>query len=269
MTIRPRSVFVLLAACLMLAFAGVASAQQYSVVAVMPDGTVVLNGPTGVKSYAVPPGTTFNADGQAGVSVADLKPGMKVSGMESGLASWKTTDVMVHQELNAKVMAIAGNSMLIRGSKGVEKYEWKDASDITIVKDGKVVDASVDPRRRSDHRHDRSEGRAGHDACPGRGRPEAGSGPGPQSGAGARADGRSGCRPGSGPGRSPGSGPGEEAPEDREPGSAGRSRRPARSGGRRGPDRDPQVALGEVTRNGSSRCARRRGGRNCFRAALQ
>lgn len=161
MTIRPRSVFVLLAACLMLAFAGVASAQQYSVVAVMPDGTVVLNGPTGVKSYAVPPGTTFNADGQAGVSVADLKPGMKVSGMESGLASWKTTDVMVHQELNAKVMAIAGNSMLIRGSKGVEKYEWKDASDITIVKDGKVVDAS------SIHVGDRITGMIVQKAVPG------------------------------------------------------------------------------------------------------
>ncbi len=161
MTIRPRSVFVLFAACLMLAFAGVAAAQQYSVVAVMPDGTVVLNGPTGVKSYAVPAGTMFTADGQANVSVADLKPGMKVSGMEAGLSSWKTTDVMVHQELNAKVMAVAGNSMLIRGSKGVEKYEWKDASDITIVKDGKVVDAS------SIHVGDRITGMIVQKAVPG------------------------------------------------------------------------------------------------------
>jgi LPXTG-motif cell wall-anchored protein len=125
----------------MLSVAGVAAAQ-YTVVAVMPDGTLVLKGPTGTKSYQVPAGTMFNANGQANVAVADLKPGMTVSGMESGIASWKTTDVMVHQELNAKVMAVAGNSMLIRGSKGVEKYEWQDASDITIVKDGKVVDAS-------------------------------------------------------------------------------------------------------------------------------
>jgi LPXTG-motif cell wall-anchored protein len=139
---KSRFFMVALAACALLAIAGVASAQ-YSVVAVMPDGTVVLKGPQGTKSYTVPPGTTFNADGQAGVGVADLKPGMKLSGVESGIANWKATDVMVHQELNAKVMAIAGNSLLIRGAKGVEKYEWQDASDITIVKDGKVVDASA------------------------------------------------------------------------------------------------------------------------------
>ena len=139
---KSRFFMVALAACALLAVAGVASAQ-YSVVAVMPDGTVVLKGPQGTKSYAVPPGTTFNADGKAGVAVADLKPGMTISGQESGIASWKATDVMVHQELNAKVMAVAGNSLLIRGAKGVEKYEWQDASDITIVKDGKVVDASA------------------------------------------------------------------------------------------------------------------------------
>lgn len=139
---KSRFFMVALAACALLAIAGVASAQ-YTVVAVMPDGTVVLKGPQGTKSYAVPPGTTFNADGNAGVAVADLKPGMTISGQESGIASWKATDVMVHQELNAKVMAVAGNSLLIRGAKGVEKYEWQDASDITIVKDGKVVDASA------------------------------------------------------------------------------------------------------------------------------
>jgi LPXTG-motif cell wall-anchored protein len=139
---KSRFFMVALAACALLAIAGVASAQ-YSVVAVMPDGTVVLKGPTGTKSYAVPAGTVFNADGKAGVGVADLKPGMSISGQESGIASWKATDVMVHQELNAKVMAVAGNSLLIRGAKGVEKYEWQDASDITIVKDGKVVDASA------------------------------------------------------------------------------------------------------------------------------
>lgn len=142
MTTRSRLVLAVLAACVMLSVAGIASAQ-YSVVAVMPDGTVVLKGPTGTKAYQVPAGTTFNANGQAGVAVADLKPGMTITGQESGLASWKSTDVMVHQELNAKVMAVAGNSLLIRGSKGVEKYEWQDASDITIVKDGQVVDASA------------------------------------------------------------------------------------------------------------------------------
>jgi LPXTG-motif cell wall-anchored protein len=139
---KSRFFMVALAACALLAIAGVASAQ-YTVVAVMPDGTVVLKGPTGTKSYQVPAGTTFNANGQANVAVADLKPGMTITGQESGLANWKPTDVMVHQELNAKVMAVAGNSLLIRGAKGVEKYEWQDASDITIVKDGKVVDASA------------------------------------------------------------------------------------------------------------------------------
>jgi hypothetical protein len=126
----------------MLSIAGVAAAQ-YTVVAVLPDGTVVMKGPSGTRSYQVPAGTTFNADGKSGVAIADLKPGMTVSGKESGIDTWKGSDVMVHQELNAEVKAAAGNSLLIKGSKGVEKYEWTDASDITIVKDGKVVDASA------------------------------------------------------------------------------------------------------------------------------
>ena len=139
-----KSLWVFIAACVMLASAGIASAQgAYSVVTVMPDGTVVLRGPSGVRSYQVPAGTMFTADGKANVPVSELRPGMKVTGMESGLASWHGTDVMVHEELNAEVVAKAGNSMMIRGSKGVEKYTWKDASDITIVKDGKVVDASA------------------------------------------------------------------------------------------------------------------------------
>jgi hypothetical protein len=141
MTARSRFVSVLFVAFAMLAFAGIASAQ-YSVVTVLPDGTVVLKGPSGVRSYQVPAGTTFNADGKSGTAVKDLKPGMNVTGLESGIANWKTTDVMVHEELNAEVVAKAGNSMMIKGAKGVNKYEWSAASDITIVKDGKVVDAS-------------------------------------------------------------------------------------------------------------------------------
>jgi LPXTG-motif cell wall-anchored protein len=142
MSSRWRSILVACAAVGMLCMAGVATAQ-YTVVAVMPDGSAVMRGPDGkVRSYQVPAGTTFNADGKTGVGVADLKPGMKVSGMESGIKSWSATDVMVHQELNAQVVAAAGNSLLIKGGKGVERYEWQNASDITIVKDGQVVDAS-------------------------------------------------------------------------------------------------------------------------------
>jgi LPXTG-motif cell wall-anchored protein len=33
--------------------------------------------------------------------------------------------------------------MLIRGSKGVERFQWTAASDISIVRDGRVVDASA------------------------------------------------------------------------------------------------------------------------------
>jgi LPXTG-motif cell wall-anchored protein len=161
---KSRFFMVALAACALLAIAGVASAQ-YTVVTVLPDNTVILKGPTGTKSYAVPAGTTFNADGKAGVAVADLKPGMSITGQESGLATWKATDVMVHEEVKAKVMAVAGNSLLIRGAKGVEKYEWQDASDITIVKDGKVVDASAI------HVGDRITGMIVQKAAPGKAAP--------------------------------------------------------------------------------------------------
>ena len=138
-----KSLWVFIAACIMVVSTGIASAQAaYTVVTVLPDGTLILRGPSGVRSYTVPPGTTFNADGNAGTALANLKPGMKVTGLESGIANWHATDVMVHEELNAEVVAKAGNSMMIRGQKGVEKYQWSAASDITIVKDGKVVDAS-------------------------------------------------------------------------------------------------------------------------------
>lgn len=145
MAIRFRGSLVLLAACVMLLFAGFAAAQgAYTVVTVLPDGAVVLRGPNGVHQYDVAPGTTFNADGKAGTTVAELKPGMKVTGLESGIANWKTTNVMVTEELNAEVVAKAGNTMLIRGAKGTtRKYEWSDAKDISIVKDGKLIDMSA------------------------------------------------------------------------------------------------------------------------------
>src|SRR4051812_42790325 len=140
MSSRLRSLLVVLGAICMLSIAGVATAQ-FTVVAVMPDGAVVMRGPKGVRSYDVPAGTTFNADGQSGTTVANLKPGMKVTGLESGIANWKSTDVRVHQELNAEVVAAAGNSLLIKGKNGTERYEWSDSSEISIVKDGKVVGA--------------------------------------------------------------------------------------------------------------------------------
>lgn len=140
---RSRFVWVALSACLMFAFAGVAAAQ-YTVVAVFPDGTVALKGPTGTRGYQVPPGTTFNADGKAGTPVSGLKPGMNVTGQESGIANWKSSNVMVHEQLNAEVVGVSGKSMLIRGAAGsTNRYEWENASDISIVKDGKVVDASA------------------------------------------------------------------------------------------------------------------------------
>jgi hypothetical protein len=131
-----------LAAVLTVLAAGFASAQDesYTVVAVTPDG-IVLKGPTGTAIYDVPAGTMFNADGNT-VALADLKPGMKVTGKSSAIGSWGTTKVMVNQALNAEVVAVTGNSILIRGPKGVNKYEWKDASDFRIMKDGVQIDPS-------------------------------------------------------------------------------------------------------------------------------
>ncbi len=143
MTTKSRWLLVVFAACLMVSGGGLALAQGagYTVVAVLPNGALILRGPKGVQQYDVPPGTQFNADGKAGMGVADLKPGMKVTGFESGIGNWKTTNVMVHEELNAEVVNKAGNTMLIRGAKGLtEKYVWNNANDITIVKDGAVVD---------------------------------------------------------------------------------------------------------------------------------
>ena len=126
---------------------------------------------------------------------------------------------MVHEELNAEVVAKAGNSMMIRGSKGVEKYTWTDASDITIVKDGKVVDASAI------NVGDRITGMVVAEvarSCEA-GRGGGGSGPGPRSHEegsarpGAGADRRSGSGSGSGRRSGPRTRSGEEAPQDGQP----------------------------------------------------
>ena len=69
-----RSILVALAAVCMLAVAGAAMAQ-YTVVAVMPDGATIMRGPDGkVRSYQVPAGTTFNADGKAQHIIVNYRP---------------------------------------------------------------------------------------------------------------------------------------------------------------------------------------------------
>ena len=132
----PLATFV---SCLLLSAAVLSAQDAYTVVAVMPSGAVVLRGPGGVMQYDVPAGTMFSVDGKS-TSVADLRPGMTVSGREAGISNWHTTSVTVNEELNAQIVAMAGNSMLIRGQRGVRKYQWSDAGDIHIVKDGKEVD---------------------------------------------------------------------------------------------------------------------------------
>jgi LPXTG-motif cell wall-anchored protein len=138
---RSRWLLVVLIACFMLSSARFVAAQGsgYSIVAVMPDGGVVIRGPNGTHLYNVPAGTTFSVDGKP-TSVADLRPGNQISGDLSGISSWHGTTVLVNEELNARIAAMAGNSMLITGARGTRAYQWKEANDIHILKEGKEID---------------------------------------------------------------------------------------------------------------------------------
>jgi hypothetical protein len=140
-----RVLFSALCVSLMVAWGGVAAAQtttelkQGKVVAVAGN-TLIIKTKEGVyKQYEVPDGFKFNLDGKQ-VGVAELKPGMRLTATIT--TTKEVVPVTVTEERNAEVVAVAGNSLLLKGPRGVRKYTWEQASDYTIVRDGQTITAA-------------------------------------------------------------------------------------------------------------------------------
>lgn len=99
---------------------------------------VVVKGQKGAQEITVPPDFVLTVDGKP-VTVADLKPGMK--GTAKITTTTTTTPVTVTEVRNGEVMRVTGNSIIVRGDKGIQMFSEADAAqrNARIMRDGQEV----------------------------------------------------------------------------------------------------------------------------------
>jgi LPXTG-motif cell wall-anchored protein len=115
-------------------------ARKFEIISV--DGNkVVAKTDRGIREVTLPADFKVNVDGKD-VGVADLKPGMKGTAIVATTTT--TTPVTVTEVRNAEVLAVAGNSVIVKGQNGNRKFTLGDINDhnISIMKDGKPVELS-------------------------------------------------------------------------------------------------------------------------------
>jgi hypothetical protein len=138
---------VTLASCALILFCAVAGAQEtkkevetrnFEIISV--DGNkVVYRSSAGVKEITLADDFKLDMDGKK-IGVHDLKPGMKGTAY---LTKTTTTEPVVVTEVrSAEVLAVSGNTIIVRGQNGVRKFTIDDVRDknITIMKDGQRVE---------------------------------------------------------------------------------------------------------------------------------
>ena len=100
---------------------------------------VVVKGQKGAQEITVPPDFQLTVDGKP-VSVADLKPGMK--GAARITTTTTVTPVTVTEVKNGEVMKVTGNSILVRGEKGIQMFTEGDVAKrgVKIMRDGQPLE---------------------------------------------------------------------------------------------------------------------------------
>ena len=112
--------------------------RNFEVISV--DGNkVVYKSEKGIREVTLPDDFKLTMDGKT-IGVHDLKPGMK--GTAAITTTTTTQPVTVTEVRNAKVLATAGNAIIVRGQNGVRKFTIDDVADknITIIREGERVD---------------------------------------------------------------------------------------------------------------------------------
>ena len=280
MSSRATKVSAILGVGILVAMAGVVSAQQPSsttstqkgasqtqtssqsisgtIVYVDGNRVTVRNAAGNTAEYTVPDGFKFQAD-HKDIGVADLKPGMKVSATVTTTVT--TTPVTVTEVRKGTILNVTGSTVIVRGPAGVRKFTQADLEKrhIKLMKDGQPTD--IQGFQAGDHftavivtdappevvseREAKAYVKAAPAPAPAPALPSSGSS---RRGSGARSG--SGRCSGSGSGPGPGQ---EEAPQDRQrsparrrpgSGSAGLGSRPARDPAL--PDRLGQLSFSRI-----------------------
>jgi LPXTG-motif cell wall-anchored protein len=141
-----RSFFIAFLMLCLLTAGGTTSAQtqstssevrQFEVLAV--DGNkVVVRGQKGTQEITVPPEFQLTVDGKP-VTVEGLKPGMK--GTARITTTTTVTPVHVTEVRNGVIMQKSGNSIIVRGDKGIHMFTEGDATKrgIRLTRDGRPI----------------------------------------------------------------------------------------------------------------------------------
>jgi hypothetical protein len=101
---------------------------------------LVVRTPEGVKNITVPDTLRINVDGQM-LSVAELKPGMKLTAMIT--TTTKPVEMTATEVREAEVVHTMGSTIVIRNEKGeLKKFTPQDMQNMNVViyKNGKEVE---------------------------------------------------------------------------------------------------------------------------------
>lgn len=113
--------------------------RRFEVISV--DGNkVVYQGEEGVREVTLPEDFKLTMDDGKELSLADLKPGMKGTAIIT--TTTRSVPVTVTEVLNADVMAVAGNAIIVRMNGEYKKFTQEDMNErgVTILRDGERVE---------------------------------------------------------------------------------------------------------------------------------